>query len=75
MDFWAIIGIVSSLLGIFSFLKNDTSLFKKIQIGACELNIKKPNSEALRSFKSLFPVISRYFPTLKLRDGSFPRLP
>ncbi|MPS73183.1 MAG: hypothetical protein E2590_08535 [Chryseobacterium sp.] len=23
MDFWAIIGIISSVLGIFSFLKND----------------------------------------------------
>jgi len=27
MDFWTIIGIVSSLFGIYSFLKNDTSLF------------------------------------------------
>jgi hypothetical protein len=30
MDFWAIIGIVSSLLGIYSFLRNDTPLLKKI---------------------------------------------
>jgi len=33
MDFWTVIGIVSSVLGIFSFLKNDAfsmvSLFKK----------------------------------------------
>jgi len=29
MDFWDIIGTVSSFLGIFSFLKNDISLFKK----------------------------------------------
>lgn len=31
MDFWAIIGIVSSLLGIYSFLKNGTSILKKSQ--------------------------------------------
>lgn len=29
MDFWAVIGIVSSLLGIYSFLRNDTPFFKK----------------------------------------------
>ncbi|AZB30319.1 hypothetical protein EB354_14275 [Chryseobacterium balustinum] len=32
MDFWTVIGIVSSILGIFSFLKNDTSFFKNLQI-------------------------------------------
>lgn len=31
MDFLAVIGIVSSLLGIYSFLKNDASLFNKIR--------------------------------------------
>jgi len=40
VDFWAIIGIISSVLGIFSFLKNDVisilSLFKKNLLG-CDL--------------------------------------
>lgn len=34
MDFWAVIGVISSVLGIFSFLKNEVfssvSLLKKI---------------------------------------------
>lgn len=29
MDIWTVIGIISSALGIFSFFKNDTLLFKK----------------------------------------------
>lgn len=29
MDIITIIGIISSILGIYSFLKNDTPLFKK----------------------------------------------
>ncbi len=29
MDLFTIIGIVSSVLGIYSFVKNDTPLFKK----------------------------------------------
>ncbi len=29
MDIWTIIGIISSVLGIYSFIKNDTPLIKK----------------------------------------------
>jgi len=42
MDLWTIIGVISSIFGIYSFLKNDTPLFsflkKKKQI------IRKPTS-------------------------------
>lgn len=31
MDFWTTIGIVSSVFGILSFLKNDSSFFKKFE--------------------------------------------
>jgi hypothetical protein len=31
MDFWTVIGIISSLLGIFSFVKNDTFLIGKTE--------------------------------------------
>jgi hypothetical protein len=31
MDLWTIIGIISSISGIYSFIKNDTALFKKVK--------------------------------------------
>ncbi len=27
MDFWTFIGVISSILGIYSFARNDTSVF------------------------------------------------
>ena len=46
MDLWNTIGVISSLFGIYSFLKNDTSLFsffkKSIRIKKLFQNIKKP---------------------------------
>jgi hypothetical protein len=40
MDFWAFIGILSSILGIVSFLKNDISLpkIKKIKLNSNDKN-------------------------------------
>lgn len=50
MDIWTIIGIISSIFGIYSFLKNDTHLFsffkKKKQI------IRKPFSSSFLEFVS-----------------------
>lgn len=66
MNFWAIIGIISSIFGICSFLKNDTSLFsflkKKKQI------LLKPYSFSFLEFvfkKRKFAVASTSLATYK----------
>jgi|TARA_Y100000780_G_C13352441_1_gene289546 hypothetical protein len=66
MDFWTIVGIISSIFGIYSFLKNDTPLFsflkKKKQI------LLKPSSFSFLEFvfkKSKFAVASTSLATYK----------
>lgn len=58
MDIWTIIGIVSSVLGIYSFVKNDTPLFKKLQKVTHYITVhflKKSNV-----FKKLIQIIQNY---------------
>tara|TARA_R110002072_G_scaffold301732_2_gene482216 strand:- start:1202 stop:1417 length:216 start_codon:yes stop_codon:yes gene_type:complete len=66
MDLWTVIGIVSSIFGIYSFLKNDTPLFsflkKKKQI------LLKPSSFSFLEFvfkKIDFIVANNFFASYK----------
>jgi hypothetical protein len=48
MDWMGIIGFAASVLGIYSFLKNETSLFKKI-VSGCELVLDSQQSPFLKN--------------------------